>query len=201
MAAVAEQSRVGEKLPPHDISSERALLGALLVDSSYLTQIAPILTLGDFVREEHQTIYRTILPLSQRGDPVDQRTVSYELERNQAFKTASDRGLLSLLVAGWVSPAMAPQYAALINRLSKQRQLLSLTQWIAQETYGTRLGPTNIIAGAQSVMTSLANKPQPQTPMLRRGLEVFLPFQPLENIWTRPGSAPGPSSIPCPRCW
>ena len=39
-----------EKLLPHDVEAEEAVLGSILIDGECLTQLAPLLKEGDFYR-------------------------------------------------------------------------------------------------------------------------------------------------------
>ena len=47
-----------EKLLPHDVEAEEAVLGSLLIDGQCIARLAPLLKGGDFYRERNQTLLR-----------------------------------------------------------------------------------------------------------------------------------------------
>ena len=46
-----------ERLLPHNIEAEEALIGSLLIDGECIARIAPMLQPGDFYRERNQLCY------------------------------------------------------------------------------------------------------------------------------------------------
>ncbi|MDI6815147.1 MAG: DnaB-like helicase N-terminal domain-containing protein, partial [Dehalococcoidales bacterium] len=72
----------GEKLPPHDIDAEEAVIGSLLIDGTAIYKIATFLQQSDFYSERNQWIYGACLSLYQRPDEaINQITVAQELDR------------------------------------------------------------------------------------------------------------------------
>jgi replicative DNA helicase len=64
------------------IEAEMAVLGAIMLgDRGAISRAADILKPVDFFRDTHQTIYRAMLTLDERGVPVDVVTLKAELER------------------------------------------------------------------------------------------------------------------------
>ena len=59
-----------DRLPPHDIEAEEAVIASILVDSEAIYNVAPILNAEDFFREKNAWAYEACLsPLrSQRSD-------------------------------------------------------------------------------------------------------------------------------------
>jgi hypothetical protein len=49
-----------DKLPPHDIAAEEAVIGSLLIDGAAIYEIATLLQKGDFYHEPHQWLYDAI---------------------------------------------------------------------------------------------------------------------------------------------
>ena len=46
-----------ERLPPHNLEAEEAVLGSLLLDPTCIVQIADFLRVGDFYREKNNWVY------------------------------------------------------------------------------------------------------------------------------------------------
>lgn len=59
------------------VESEQALIGAALLNSEWVAQTD--ITVGDFLRDDHRTIWRAIAGLLEKREPVDLVTVHQEL--------------------------------------------------------------------------------------------------------------------------
>lgn len=70
-----------EKLPPHDIAAEEAVVATCLVDGEAVFKIAPILRPQDFFREKNGWIFEAVLALWDRNEAINQITVAHELAR------------------------------------------------------------------------------------------------------------------------
>ncbi|GAI13480.1 unnamed protein product [marine sediment metagenome] len=54
-----------EKLPPHDIEAEEAVIGSLLIDPEAILKVATFLKPEDFFDETNQVIYQACFSLFQ----------------------------------------------------------------------------------------------------------------------------------------
>ena len=76
-------AEVADRVPPHDIEVERAVLSALLRDNgaihTVLTEVAP----GDFYHPAHQQLYQSMLALQNANEPVDLHTLSNHLNERK----------------------------------------------------------------------------------------------------------------------
>lgn len=72
-----------ERVPPHDIGSEQAVLGAMMTTDKAVADAEQILGDGStFYRPAHTTIYRAILDLRDAGNPTDPIAVTAHLSGN-----------------------------------------------------------------------------------------------------------------------
>ncbi len=72
--------------PPCNIEAEQAVLGAAIVDSATLYDVAPILSAEHFYSEQNAAIYRVILLLFSGGKPIDFVTVLNEVAQAGIFE-------------------------------------------------------------------------------------------------------------------
>lgn len=114
-----------DKLPPHSIETEEAVLGALLVDSSAIAMVAGSLKVGDFYREKNVWVYQACLTLYDRNEAVDQVTVAHELSRVGKLDPCGGAAYLSHLIAGCATSVHIEYYASILVRLASQRALLT----------------------------------------------------------------------------
>src|SRR5215218_8264590 len=70
------------RVPPHNLSAEESLLGALLLSRDAVGAAAELgLSVGDFYKPAHQYIYDAVRGLNGSGEPVDAVTVADELRK------------------------------------------------------------------------------------------------------------------------
>ncbi len=126
---------VVEKLPPHDIEAEEAVVASLLVDTEAIYKVAPLLKPGDFFREQNRWVFEACHDLWQRGEVINQITVAHELGRRDRLDEIGGVAYLSQLVGELSTPLVAEHYARLVQRDSVYRNLISAAQQIAQIAY------------------------------------------------------------------
>ncbi|GAF71132.1 unnamed protein product, partial [marine sediment metagenome] len=76
-----------EKLPPHDIEAEEAVIGSLLIDPDAILKIAASLKPEDFFSETNRVIYQACLSIYQRpNEVINHITVAHELMREDKLE-------------------------------------------------------------------------------------------------------------------
>ena len=118
-------------IPPHDISMEEVLLGAILIDGAQYDQIQP-LAASDYYHEPHQMIYAAMVNLVKSGTAIDQLTVADRLNTMGKLEAAGGVSYLMHIVSVCPTPLDAPDYAAAVKRMSISRQIVVAGQKIAQ---------------------------------------------------------------------
>ena len=61
----------------------QSVLGAILIDRETIIEIAEFLQPQDFYRQAHGTIYKAMLELFERREPVDLVTAQHVVDRQQ----------------------------------------------------------------------------------------------------------------------
>jgi len=130
-----------EKLPPHDLDAEEAVIGSLLIDGTAIYQIATFLQPSDFYHEQNQWLYGACLSLYQRPEPaaINQITVAQELARQEKLESCGGAAYLSHLISICPTSLDIEHYAQIVYRLSVMRGLISAAGQIA--TIGYEAGP------------------------------------------------------------
>jgi len=119
-----------EKLPPHDINAEEAVIGSLLIDGSTIYKIATLLQPSDFYHEPNQWLYEACLSLYQRNEAINQITVAQELDRQGRLEPCGGVAYLSHLISIVPTSLDIEHYAQIVYRLSVSRRLISAAQQI-----------------------------------------------------------------------
>ena len=87
-----------DKLQPHNIEAEEAILGSLLIDPDAILRISTFLSPGDFYVQRHGWVYESILDLHERRQPSDLVTLSDELERRNQLADVGGSAYLTGLI-------------------------------------------------------------------------------------------------------
>ena len=124
-----------EKLLPHDIEAEEAVLGSILIDGECLTRLAPLLREGDFYRERNQICFDAAMALFQRDRAVDQITLAGELQRTEKLDLVGGMAYLSHLVSITPTSVHAEDYAQVLARTSSMRRLIDAGNRIVKLGY------------------------------------------------------------------
>ena len=70
------------KVPPQDIPSEEAVLGAILLEKDALFRVIDILIPECFYKENHKRIYKAVMQVFEDMNPIDILTVINKVNEN-----------------------------------------------------------------------------------------------------------------------
>jgi replicative DNA helicase len=151
-----------DRLPPHDIEAEEAVLGSLLVDSGAIYKITTIIAPGDFYREKNLWVYQACFDLYERNEAIDQVTVAHELSRAGRLEAAGGAAYLSHLVSNVATSVHIEHYAQIVHRLSVMRRLISAASQIESIGYGAGPNVDEAISKAEDVLVHLRHGERPK---------------------------------------
>src|SRR5437870_3607504 len=92
-----------ERLPPHSIEAEQALLGALLHNNLAFERISELLRAEHFSDSVHGRIYEAISNLINRGHIADPITLKEYFDRDDALSEVGGGQYLAQLAASVIS--------------------------------------------------------------------------------------------------
>ena len=124
-----------ERLPPHDIEAEEAVIAALLVDVEALHKVLPILKPQDFFREKNGWVYEASLALWNRDEAVNQITVAHELARHDRLEDTGGQTYLAEVIRRLPTSLGVEFYARLVKRDATYRGLIHAATGILQMAY------------------------------------------------------------------
>ena len=144
-----------EKLPPHDIEAEEAVIASLLVDPEAIYKVAPKLKAEDFSREKNAWVYEACCALWDRNESINQITVAHELARRGRLEEIGGAAYLSRLVTELPTPVGVEHYAGIVQRDSTYRKLIAAAGQMAQMAYqgGPDIG--QVLARAETLVAAV----------------------------------------------
>jgi replicative DNA helicase len=139
MAAAADD--ILRRVPPQNIEAEQSVLGAILLDNDAINQAIEILTAEDFYRESHREIFRAMVALTERNQPVDAITLTDALRTGGVLEAVGGAGYIAELAACVPTAANAGHYARIVREKALLRSLASISTEIASGAYDS---PPNV---------------------------------------------------------
>jgi len=134
------------------VEAEEAVIGSLLIDGEAINRVASLIKPDDFFRERNRWCYDACLSLYQRGDAINQVTVSHELSLRERLEDVGGAAYLSHLVATVPTSVHADHYARIINRTATMRRLIGAGGDIANIGYGGAADVDSAIAQAEDLI-------------------------------------------------
>jgi replicative DNA helicase len=124
-----------EKLPPHDIEAEEAVIGSLLIDPDAILKIAASLKPEDLFSETNRAIYQACFSLYQRNEAINQITVAHELMRQDKLEQIGGAAFLSHLISSVPTSLHVEYYAQIVSNTAVMRRLIAAARQIAALGY------------------------------------------------------------------
>ena len=84
------------RVPPQNADSEKALLGSIMLRPDAINDVMDIISPDSFYAERHRLIFKTMLELFAKGEPIDLLTLSTRL---------TDKGLIEQVSVCPTSPS------------------------------------------------------------------------------------------------
>ncbi len=144
-----------EKLPPHDLDAEEAIIGSLLIDGTAIYKIAMVLSRGDFYHERNQWLYEACLALYERNEAINQITVAQELARRDKLEAVGGAAFLSHLISVCPTPLDIEHYAQIVYRLSVMRGLIGAADQISRVGYDAGPDVDTSLSRAEDILFRL----------------------------------------------
>jgi len=124
-----------DKMIPHNVEAEEAVLGSLLIDPEALFRVSPFLKGEDFYIQKNAWIYEAILALHERREPIDFVTLCDELERRGQLEEVGGAAYITHLINAVPSAIHVEAYGHIVEQAAIRRRLISAASQIAQLAY------------------------------------------------------------------
>lgn len=123
------------KLPPQAVEMEEAVLGALMLEKDALTNVVDILKPESFYKDVHQKVYRAILALFSRSEPIDILTVTNELRSSGELEFVGGAFFVTSLTTRVNSAANIEYHARIIAQMAIKRELIRIASEIHRDAF------------------------------------------------------------------
>lgn len=124
-----------DKIPPHNLDAEMAVLGALLFNWSAVNDVVTFLRPDNFYSLQNQTIYESMLHLFSAGVKGDLLTLIDDLTKSGKIDAAGGMAYVSSLTDKVPTSANVDYYAKIVLDQSVRRSLIKISSEIKAESF------------------------------------------------------------------
>ena len=124
-----------DKLPPHNIDAEKALLGCLLIDNDAFAEVSPLVEVQDFYAGAHRSIYAEMAKILGRKGPMDMMILADGLRKAGTLDNAGGEAYLVGLMAEVSNTMFAGELANIVKDASIRRGMLMAARDMAMAAY------------------------------------------------------------------
>ncbi len=178
------------RVPPHDLTAEKSVLSAILLDNRSLLELATEVRSEDFYHPAHQTLYGAMVALHDARQPVDLITLADHLGREALLESVGGEVYLAEIADFEATAANAAHHARIVHDKAVKRGLIRVATEIVEEGY-TEVGlAEQLLDFAESRIFDMSKEKARTT---FRSLHDELPdtFDYVEQIMNRGGGLTG----------
>ncbi len=170
-----------DRIPPHDLNAEQALLSCLLQDKGTLDKVYEIIKTDDFYSDKHKKVFDAILGLNRKNEPFDAITVGSYLDKTDQLTVVGGLSYLLSLTNEVPVTTHVEYYANIVVEKSTLRQLIATAKDITEEVYKGENEVINILDKSEQFILDIANKKK-RSGFSRIGDILHTAFDKLETL-------------------
>tara|TARA_A100001011_G_scaffold290396_1_gene301830 strand:- start:622 stop:2136 length:1515 start_codon:yes stop_codon:yes gene_type:complete len=146
------------KLPPQAVDLEEVVLGAMMIDKKGVDEVIDILQPEAFYKESHQLIFNSIISLFEKQEPIDIKTVSFQLKKDGNLNTVGGDYYLIELSQKVSSSAHIEFHSRIILQKFIQRKLISISNEIIEDSYDETSDVFDLLDKAESRIYDISQR-------------------------------------------
>ncbi len=174
-AGVEAPSASAGRTPPQAVDVEKSVLGAMLIDKEAVPKAFEILDAESFYDPTHQKLYRSMLSLFEKGEPVDAVTVVEDLRSRGELDPMEDPSYISSLTMNVTSSANIDYHARIVLERALMRNLIAASTAVASRAYSDTEDALDLLDEAESKIFQISERRLKKTftPISRAMHETF----------------------------
>ena len=146
------------KLPPQAVDLEEVVLGAMMIDKKGVDEVIDILQPEAFYKESHQLIFNAIISLFEKQEPIDIKTVSFQLKKDGNLNSVGGDYYLIELSQKVSSSAHIEFHSRIILQKFIQRKLISISNDIIEDSYDETSDVFDLLDKAESKIYDISQR-------------------------------------------
>ncbi len=149
---------IADRIPPHNLEAEMAVLGSVLVERASLGHAASIVEPRDFYAAVHELIFATMLDLARAEKPIDKVTLAEELRRRGNLEHVGGLPYLTSLLETVPTAASTQYYSAIVREKAQLRGLIHAGGEIARLGFESESDVEHAVASASTALRAATER-------------------------------------------
>ena len=183
----------GIKSSPQSIEAEKSVLGSMMIDKNVIAQAVEILSAEDFYRDAHKYIFKSIVEMYQRDEPIDEITLLEHLKSTDRLEKSGGISYITEIGSSVLTTANVKSYIKIVEDKATLRKLIDSSTKIIESCYNNQDDVETVIDVAEQKIFDLAEKKsssdfEPLSDILERG------FEQIETLFNNKGEVTGVGS-------
>ena len=146
------------KVPPQNLEAESSVLGGILLENEAINRVLELLMPEDFYRESHRKIFRAMIELSDRSEPVDLITLSDFLKGRGELDAVGGASYLASLADLVPTAANIAYYARIVRERAILRHLIGAATEIATRGFEEQGNVDEFLDTAEKIIFDISEK-------------------------------------------
>ena len=155
-----------DRVPPQAVEVEAAVLGAVMVDSSCIDEIAEVLSPEMFYKEANRIIYQTVLTLYKQNKYADIVTVTSHLRDINELESVGGPVYITRLTSKIISTGMVEQHAFIIKTAFIQREMIRIGMELQNRGFDPTIDPADLLEYAERELYALGDTASHKEPVI-----------------------------------
>ena len=151
-------STLADKVPPHNIEAEQAVLGALLLNWASMAEVVSTLRADRFYSLQNQVIYEALQKLFAKNITGDTISLINELTTENKLEQAGGPAYIASLTDTVPSAANIDYYAQLVIDRAARRDLIKISSELKTASFDLTKNSETLLDSAEQKIFALAQK-------------------------------------------
>lgn len=143
---------------PHDLAAEQSVLGAVFIAPDTIISLADELVPNDFYKPANKIVFKTMLSLFKKGEPIDATTMVSALTNQGKIKEIGGINYVVELVNSTPTSKNVEHYAKLVKEKSTLRRVIADLSDSLSSAYQGNVSISDIIAQTEKSMLNISNQ-------------------------------------------
>ncbi|OGZ03773.1 MAG: replicative DNA helicase [Candidatus Lloydbacteria bacterium RIFCSPHIGHO2_01_FULL_41_20] len=148
------------RIPPQNIDSERALLGSIMLRPEAMHEVIEKVDENSFYVEKHRIIWKVMLELHNKNEPIDLLTLSSRLKEKKLLDSIGGNSYITELVNTVPSAANVSHYADIVNKKHVLRRLIETADNISESGFQEEHELETLLNEAEKNIFNITSSPR-----------------------------------------
>lgn len=146
------------RILPHDLAAEQSVLGAVFIAPDTIISLADELVPDDFYKPANKIVFKTMLSLFKKGEPIDATTMVSALTNQGEIKEIGGLNYVVELVNSTPTSKNVEHYAKLVKEKATLRRVIADLSESLSSAYQGDVSISDIIAQTEKSMLDISNQ-------------------------------------------